>query len=131
MWHGCETRIGKACYFLYFILNPIATCRQWKCWSTIWGFVVLGMVFLYLMKYVVSLVSIPLCIRDSFLMLLLDMVPYGLKLKLDTHVFTKPPFVSSVKTCWNYINLTHLNTNKFIISYMLLWQSWVDGFVGR
>ncbi|KAH8948543.1 hypothetical protein BDL97_11G099600 [Sphagnum fallax] len=33
----CASNFG---YFLYFILNPIATCRRWKCWSTLWGFVV-------------------------------------------------------------------------------------------
>jgi high-affinity Fe2+/Pb2+ permease len=47
----CASNFG---YFLYFILNPIATCRRWKCWSTLWGFVVSGMVFLYLVIYVVS-----------------------------------------------------------------------------
>jgi len=63
----------------------------------------------------------------------LSIIPYGLELKLNTHVFTRPPFVLGVKTCWNNINLAHLNTINYnmLLAIVALWQSWVDGFVGR
>ncbi|KAH9550979.1 hypothetical protein CY35_10G100000 [Sphagnum magellanicum] len=39
MFH-CMIGASNFGYFLYFVLNPIATCRGWKCWSSLWGFLV-------------------------------------------------------------------------------------------
>lgn len=34
--------LDNAGYALYFIMNPIAACYGWACWSNVCGFLVIG-----------------------------------------------------------------------------------------